>query len=59
MVFVLMRISRKVFPEKLVTLMSWDSRDFLTCLVIVGSKGIRMWSKKELSPNFGTRSKPM
>ena len=35
MVFVLVRRSRKVIPEELVTLMSWDPRDFLSCLVMV------------------------
>ena len=35
-VFVLLRRSRKVVPEELATLMSWDPRDFLSCLVIVG-----------------------
>ena len=33
-VFVLVRRSRKVVPEELVTLMSWDPRDFLGYLVI-------------------------
>ena len=28
--------SRKIVPEELVTLMSWDPTDFLICLVIVG-----------------------
>ena len=35
MVFVLVRRSRKVVPDELVTLMSWDSRDFLIFLVMV------------------------
>ena len=39
MVFVLVRRSRKVVPDKFVTLMSWDSRDFLIFLVMVGWKG--------------------
>ena len=39
MVFVLASRSRKVVPDELVTLMSWDSRDFLIFLVMVGWKG--------------------
>ena len=38
-VFVLVSRSREVVPDEFVTLMSWDSRDFLICLVIVGWKG--------------------
>ena len=41
MILVLVRRSRKVVPEELVTLMSWGSRDFLVCLVIV------VWKKKD------------
>ena len=37
-VFVFVRRSRKVVLEKLVTLISWDSKDFLICLVMVGKK---------------------
>ena len=36
MVFVLVRWSFWVVPEELVTLMSWNSEDFLSCLVMVG-----------------------
>ena len=39
MVFVLVSRSRKVVPDELVPLMSWDSRDFLIFLVMVGWKG--------------------
>ena len=39
MVFILVSKSRKVVPDELVTLMSWDSRDFLIFLVVVGWKG--------------------
>ena len=35
MIFVFERRSRKVIPEELVTLMAWDPRDFLSCLVMV------------------------
>ena len=38
MVFVLVSRSRKVVSDELVTLMSWDSRDFLIFLVMVGCK---------------------
>ena len=38
MVFVLVIMSRKVVPDELVTLISWDSRDFLIFLVILGWK---------------------
>ena len=38
-VFVLMSRSRKVVPEELVTLMSWDPINFLICLVMVEWKG--------------------
>ena len=38
MVFVLVSRSRRVVPDELVTLMSWDSRDFLIFLVMVGSR---------------------
>ena len=36
MVFVLVSRSRRVVPDELVTLMLWDSRDFLIYLVIIG-----------------------
>ena len=36
MVFILVSKSRKVVPDELVTLMSWDFRDFLTFLEMVG-----------------------
>ena len=36
MILVLVRRSRKVVPEEIVTLMSWDPRHFLSCLVMVG-----------------------
>ena len=39
MVFVLVSRSRRVVPDKLVTLTSWNSRDFLIFLVMVGWKG--------------------
>ena len=39
MVFVLVSRSRQIVPDELVTLMSWDSRDFLIFLVMVGWKG--------------------
>ena len=39
MVFVLVSRSRKEVPGELVTLTSWDFRDFLIFLVIVGWKG--------------------
>ena len=39
MVFVLVSRSRRVVPDELVTLMSWDARDFLIFLVMVGWKG--------------------
>ena len=41
MVFVLVSRSRRVVPDELVTLTSWDARDFLIFLVImmVGWKG--------------------
>ena len=39
MVFVMVSRSRKVVPDELVTLMSWDSRNFLIFLVMVGWKG--------------------
>ena len=39
MVYVLVSRSRKVVPGELVTLMSWESRDFLIFLVMVGWKG--------------------
>ena len=42
MVFVLVSKSRKVVPDELVTLMSWDSRDFLTFLVMV------VWKRKDV-----------
>ena len=38
-VFVLVSRSRKVVPEKHVTLMSLDTRDILICLMMVGWKG--------------------
>ena len=39
MVFVLVSRSRRVVPNELVTLTSWDARDFLIFLVMVGWKG--------------------
>ena len=39
MVFFLVSRSRNVVPDELVTLMSWDSRDFLIFLVMVALKG--------------------
>ena len=39
MVFVLVSRSRRVVPGELVTLTSWDARDFLIILVMVGWKG--------------------
>ena len=39
LVFVLVSRPHKLVPEELVTLMSWDSRDFLIFLVMVGWKG--------------------
>ena len=39
MVFVLVSRSRRVVPDELVTLTSWDARDFLIFLVMVGWKG--------------------
>ena len=39
MVFVLVSRSRSVVPDELVTLTSWDARDFLIFLVMVGWKG--------------------
>ena len=39
MVFVLVSWSRRVVPDELVTLTSWDARDFLIFLVMVGWKG--------------------
>ena len=39
MLFVLVRRSRRVVPDELVTLTSWDARDFLIFLVMVGWKG--------------------
>ena len=39
MVFVLVSRSRRVVPFELVTLTSWDARDFLIFLVMVGWKG--------------------
>ena len=41
MVFVLVSRSRKVVPDELVTLMSWDSRNFLMILVMV------RWKEKD------------
>ena len=38
MVFVLLSRSRRVVPDELVTLTSWDARDFLIFLVTVGWK---------------------
>ena len=38
MVFVLVSRSRRVVPDELVTLTSWDARDFLIFLVMVGWK---------------------
>ena len=39
MVFDLVGGSRKVVPDKLVTLMSWDSRNLLIFVVMIGWKG--------------------
>ena len=39
MVFVLVFRSNRVVPDELVTLTSWDARDFLIFLVMVGWKG--------------------
>ena len=39
MVFVLVSRSRRVVPDELVTLTSWDARDFLIFLVMVRWKG--------------------
>ena len=39
MVFVLVSRSRRVVPDELVTLTSWDAWDFLIFLVMVGWKG--------------------
>ena len=39
MVSVLVSRSRRVVPDELVTLTSWDARDFLIFLVMVGWKG--------------------
>ena len=39
MVFVLVSRSPRVVPDELVTLTSWDARDFLIFLVMVGWKG--------------------
>ena len=39
MVIVLVSRSRRVVPDELVTLTSWDARDFLIFLVMVGWKG--------------------
>ena len=39
MFFVLVSRSRRVVPDELVTLTSWDVRDFLICLVMVWWKG--------------------
>ena len=39
MVFVLVSRSRRVVTDELVTLTSWDARDFLIFLVMVGWKG--------------------
>ena len=38
MVFVLVSVSLRVVPDELVTLTSWDARDFLIFLVMVGWK---------------------
>ena len=39
MVFVLVSRSRRVVPDEVVTLKSWDARDFLIFLLMVGWKG--------------------
>ena len=39
MVFILVSRSRRVVPDELVTLTSWDPRDFLIFLVMVEWKG--------------------
>ena len=41
MVFVLVSRSRRVVPDELVTLTSWDARDFLIFLVMVE------WKRKD------------
>ena len=46
MVFVLVSRSCRVVPDELVTLTSWDARDFLIFFVMVGWKG-RMLSRME------------
>ena len=38
MVFVLVSRSRRVVPDELVTLTSWDARDFLIFLVMVAGR---------------------
>ena len=43
-------VHRKVVPDKLVTLTSWDARDFLVFLVMVGWNWGRMLSRMELWP---------
>ena len=44
-----MRRSRKVVPKELVTSMSWDPSDFLSCLVMGGWHGRgRIWPSREL-----------
>ena len=45
MVFLLVRRSREVVPEELVTLISWDPRYFLICLVIVGTCGLELYDE--------------
>ena len=44
MVFVLVSRSRRVVPDELVTLTSWDARDFLIFLVMVGEGCCQRWS---------------
>ena len=44
MFFVLVSRSRKVVPDELLTLMSWDSRDFLIFLVIEAEGCCQGWS---------------
>ena len=39
MIFVLVSRSRRVVPDELVILTSWDARDLLIFLVMVGWKG--------------------
>ena len=47
MVFVLVSRSRMVVPDELAILTSWDARDFLIFLVMVGWSG-GLWLSVEL-----------